>query len=145
LVADVAAMGVVARMTTDALRLVEAFMPGPLTLVLDALVDVSAGVTGGGTVGVRIPDHPVPLELLRASGPIAASSANRSGEPTPGDLAGVRSVFGDAVDAYVDGDPPREPRASTVLDLTGVVPVVRRSGALAIGDLEHVLGRRIGG
>lgn len=143
LVPDAEAGAEIAELTADAVRLTEAFMPGPLTLVLRSRAELPAGVGDGRTVGVRVPDHPTALGLLRAAGPLAASSANRTGEPTPRDLDGVRELFGSDVDAYVDGPSPTADVASTVVDLTGAEPVVRRAGALAVGELERVLGRSV--
>ena len=89
--------------------LAAAFWPGPLTLVVwardDAPPAVVASTGAGRTIGVRVPAHPLALELLARCGPLVASSANRSGEPTPPTVDGVRAVFGGAVDAYLDGGP----------------------------------------
>lgn len=145
LMADARAFGGVARVTSDAARLAEAFMPGPLTVVLESTTDLPAEVAGGGTIGLRVPDHPVALALLRDAGPLAATSANRSGDAAPMQLEAVRTLFGDAVTVYLGGAPPRSHVASTVLDLSGPEPVVLRRGALPVADLERVLGRSVAG
>jgi len=119
---------------------IERLLPGPVSLVLrarDALPDLGAT---GGTVAVRVPDHPVALELLELSGPLATTSANRSGEPTPDTLEGVRGVFGDGVEAYLDGPPAPAGTASTVVDLTGPEPVVLRAGAMGLEEVREALG-----
>lgn len=125
-------------------KLIAAFFPGPLTLVLPASGEAPEAVAGGGAVGIRIPAHPVALELLAAAGPLAATSANRSGEPTPSDVASIRALFGSSVDAYVDGG-TIEGRASTVVDLTGAEPMVLREGSIASDELARVLGGPVGG
>lgn len=115
-------------------RVIERFMPGSLTLVLDA--------RDGGTIGVRIPDHPVALALLRRTGPLAATSANRSGEPTPADPAAIQGLFGDGVDAYLDGDPLPAGTSSTVLSVVGAEPELLREGAIPRQAIEEILGAR---
>ncbi|HVE91123.1 MAG TPA: L-threonylcarbamoyladenylate synthase [Actinomycetota bacterium] len=134
----------VAEVPAHAALLLDRFTPGPLTLVLTSRIDVPE-LGAGGTIGVRIPDHPVALQLLRQSGPAAASSANLSGRPTPGSIPAVRELFGDSVDAYADGPPAPGGLDSTILDLTRDVPRVLRRGALAVADLEEALGIGVGG
>jgi L-threonylcarbamoyladenylate synthase len=121
------------------------FWPGPLTLVLvrsDAVVDAVGG--GRPTVAVRIPAHPVALELLRAAGvPVAAPSANRFGRVSPTTAAHVVAELGGlldpAVDLVLDGGPTRLGVESTVLDLTGDRPTVLRHGGVTAEDLSSVL------
>lgn len=120
------------RLDEGARRVVERFMPGPLTLVLDA--------REGGTIGLRVPDHPVALDLLGRTGPLAATSANRSGEPTPAELTAIQGLFADGVDAYLDGEPAPRGISSTVLSLAGGEPRLLREGAVPRGGLEGVLG-----
>lgn len=115
-------------------RVAERFMPGPLTLVVDA--------RDGGTIGVRVPNHPVALALLRRTGPLAATSANRSGEPTPVDPAAIQGLFADGVDAYLDGTPRPAGLASTVLSLVGGEPRLLREGAIPRRGIEEALGFR---
>ena len=142
LVASAAWMTEVARAGPEAIRLAERFMPGPLTIVLPAR-DGVPDLGGAGTIGVRAPAHPVALALLAAAGPVAASSANRSGEPTPRTLDEVRAIFGDDVDAYVDGEAGGG-IPSTVVDLTGAEPVVLRMGPIGADRLAEVLGGPVG-
>lgn len=128
--------------TEAARRLADAFWPGPLTLVVPAGEEVSAAVRGGGaTVGLRVPDHPLTLELLDGFGRgIVGSSANRHGESPPTTADHARATLGDAVDVYLDGGRCRLGVGSTVVDVTGPIPVVLRQGALAVGEVRRVLG-----
>jgi tRNA threonylcarbamoyl adenosine modification protein (Sua5/YciO/YrdC/YwlC family) len=121
-------------------RLVEAFWPGPLTLIVRAAPSLAwdLGQTRG-TVAVRMPLHPVALEILTETGPLAVSSANLTGHPPATDAASAQEQLGDSIRVYLDGGSSGEPVASTILDLTGDVPQVRRTGALSLEDLQAVL------
>jgi L-threonylcarbamoyladenylate synthase len=124
-----------------ALELMERFFPGPLTLVLPAREVVPAVVTGGGeTVAVRMPDHPVALALIRACGvPIAAPSANRSGEPPPRTAEDALRSLGGGADLALDAGPCPLGQPSTLLDLTTSPPRILREGAIAASQLERYL------
>ena len=126
----------------SARSLAGAFWPGPLTLVLRRSGTVPDAVTGGGdTVGVRVPDHPVPREMARRLGaPITGTSANRSGLPPATTAAEVREQIGDRVDYVLDGGAARSGVPSTVLDLTAVAPVIVRLGAVPAEAVARVLG-----
>jgi L-threonylcarbamoyladenylate synthase len=118
------------------------FWPGPLTLVVpkaDAIVpEVTAGLE---TVGLRSPDHPLALALLKAfDGPIAAPSANRSNRVSPTTADHVRRELGDAVDLILDGGPCHVGIESTVLDLTRPTPLILRPGAVTQKQIEQVVG-----
>lgn len=128
--------------TPLALRLADAFWPGPLTLVLAAADALPRAATAGlPSVAVRVPDHAVALALLRAAGvPVAAPSANRSGRPSPVTAAHVIDDLGDAVDVVVDGGPCRVGVESTVVDARGDVPVVLREGGITREQLAAVVG-----
>ena len=91
---------------------------------------------------MRVPAHPIALDLLARCGPLAASSANASGEPTPPTVDGVRSVFADAIDVYLDGG-PAPGTASTVVSVTGEHPAVLREGPITVEMLSTVLGKPI--
>jgi L-threonylcarbamoyladenylate synthase len=126
-------------------RLAERFWPGPLTLVLprsDAIVkEATAGLD---TVGLRAPDHPLALALLRAfDGPVAAPSANRSTRISPTTAEHVRQELGDRVDMILDGGPCRVGIESTVLDLSGDVPAILRPGGVTREQIEAVLGASV--
>lgn len=130
-----------AREVSDVARaLIERFWPGPLTLVLRAQSSLQwdLGDTNG-TVAVRMPDHPVALALLSEIGPMAVTSANRTGMPPAATVAQAQDQLGDAVAVYLDGGPASGGPASTILDCTGAEPVLLRAGALAEQDIEAVV------
>ncbi|MCX6509618.1 MAG: L-threonylcarbamoyladenylate synthase [Actinobacteria bacterium] len=131
-----------AEVTPTARLLADAFWPGPLTLLVERSSSVSLAVTGGrSTVGLRVPDHTVALELLRAfGGGIAAPSANRFGRVSPTTAAHVVADLGDDVDLVLDGGACRVGVESTIVDLTREVPVVLRTGGISLDRLEEVLG-----
>jgi L-threonylcarbamoyladenylate synthase len=127
-------------------RLGEAFWPGPLTVVVRRAARVLDAVTGGGdTVGVRVPDQPVALALLRAfGGGVAAPSANRFGHVSPTTAGDVRADLGDDVDVVVDDGPCAVGVESTIVDCTADEPVILRPGGVTRERLEQVLGREVG-
>ncbi len=131
-----------AEVTPTARLLADAFWPGPLTLLVERSSSVSLAVTGGrSTVGLRVPDHTVALELLRAfGGGIAAPSANRFGRVSPTTAAHVVADLGDDADLVLDGGACRVGVESTIVDLTREVPVVLRTGGISLDRLEEVLG-----
>ncbi|MBI4496460.1 MAG: threonylcarbamoyl-AMP synthase [Chloroflexi bacterium] len=143
LLADVGQIPLVARAVPGpAQRLAARFLPGGLTLVLwrtPAVPDVVT--TGGETVAVRVPDHPLFLALARALGePVVATSANRSGQPSPVTAEEVAAQLGGRVDLILDGGRCPMARDSTVLDLTVSPPRVLREGAVPRAALEEVCG-----
>jgi L-threonylcarbamoyladenylate synthase len=128
----------------DSARLLaERFWPGPLTLVLRRGRRVPLEATGGlETVALRVPDHPVALELLSAfGGGVAAPSANRFGSVSPTTASHVRAELGDAVDFVLDGGSCQVGVESTIVDATADVAGVLRPGGVTREDLEAVLGR----
>lgn len=144
--ADLAMAETLVAFTPVARRLAEAFWPGPLTLVLPRRAGggLSDLVTAGlDTVGVRVPDHPLALALIRAVGrPLAGPSANPSGRLSPTSAEQVRSGFGGRV-AVLDGGPCKSGVESTILGVTGDAVTQLRAGALARGDIESLLGHPI--
>jgi len=124
-------------------RLAERFWPGPLTLVVPRAPEIPDAVSAGlGTVGIRVPAHPVAHALLRAAGiPVAAPSANRSMGVSPTTAEHVRRSLGNAVDLIVDGGPCPVGIESTVLSLAGEVPTILRPGSIGVDELRQVLGR----
>lgn len=122
--------------------LMQAFWPGPLSLVLPRHAQLPDVVTAGlDTVAVRWPNHPVAEELIRLAGlPIAAPSANRSGRPSPTLAAHVASDLGDAVDLIIDAGPAAIGLESTVLDISGPEPILLRPGAVTLEDLQAIIG-----
>lgn len=143
-VADVEEARGLALFTPLALRLAKAFWPGPLTLVVQRRVDdpLADLVTAGlGTVALRVPAHPVARALLAASGlPLAAPSANRSGHVSPTRAEHVAADLGSRVALILDGGPAALGLESTILDATGVRPVLLRSGAVTTESIEAMLG-----
>lgn len=150
-VADAAGLEVVAREVPDvARRLGAALWPGPLTLVVHRNPDrVSDRATGGrDTVGVRVPDHPLALALLRRfGGGIAAPSANRFGRVSPTTADAVAADLDGDVDLILDGGPCLVGVESTIVDVTGPEPTVLRVGGVSLERLGELLGAppRLGG
>ena len=121
----------------------ERFWPGGLTLVLPVrpgAVLPRVLAAGAPTIGVRVPDHDAPRALARALGPLPTTSANVSGEPDARDAQEIAARLGDAVALVIDGGPIHGGPASTVVDCTGDLPVIRRQGAIPaeqiVGTLE---------
>jgi L-threonylcarbamoyladenylate synthase len=133
--------GIATRLGPEARALVEAFWPGGLTVVAHAQPSLQwdLGDTGG-TVAVRMPLHPVAIELLQATGPMAVSSANTTGHPPATTVDEAVEMLGDAVSVYLDGGASGDPVPSTIVDVTGEVPRVLRAGALTLDLLREVAG-----
>jgi L-threonylcarbamoyladenylate synthase len=121
-------------------RLLTSFSPGGLTLVLYRSKIVKDIITGGtDTVAVRIPDHPVPLALIKGCGmPIIGTSANVSGQPVAFTADQVRQQLGDQLDLVIEDGPSPNGKESTVVDATGEIPVILREGAVSRKELEMV-------
>ncbi|CAL9543405.1 Putative threonylcarbamoyl-AMP synthase [Streptomyces sp. enrichment culture] len=132
--------GLVTDFSEQAWELVDAFWPGALTLVAKHQPSLAwdLGETRG-TVAVRMPLHPVAIELLTEVGPMAVSSANLSGHPAPEDCDAARRMLGDSVSVYLDGGPTPGIQPSSIVDVTGKVPVLLREGALSAGQLREVV------
>jgi len=136
------AMALVAeKVPPEAEAVMNAFWPGPLTIVVRAREDLPRALTGGtGTVGIRIPSHPVTLRLLEVLGlPLVSTSANRSGSTVAPTVASIEAQLGEEIDLYLDAGllPPSPP--STVLDLSGDLPRMVREGAVAVARLRAFL------
>ncbi len=124
----------------DARALIEAFWPGALTLIVRQQPSLAWDLgDAGGTVAVRMPLHPVALELLRLTGPMAVSSANRTGEPPATSAAAAHQSLGDAVELYLDAGTVMDNVPSTIVDVTGPRPVVVRTGAIETAVLAEVV------
>lgn len=124
--------------------LIEAFWPGGLSLVLRHAPSLAWDLgSAKGTVMLRMPLHPVALELLRDVGPMAVSSANVSGQAPASNAAAALEQLGESVAVYLDGGPSGEPVASTIVDLTAETPRVLREGAVSSAAVADVLGREI--
>jgi tRNA threonylcarbamoyl adenosine modification protein (Sua5/YciO/YrdC/YwlC family) len=120
--------------------LIDEFWPGPLTLVFRASPTLKwdLGDTRG-TVAVRMPLHPVALELLRRTGPMAVTGANKHGGPAATTAADAEARFGAAVSVYLDGGPCADSAQSTIVDLTSSVPRVLRSGVITADQIRKVV------
>jgi L-threonylcarbamoyladenylate synthase len=124
--------------------LARAFWPGPLTLVLPRKPTVPDVVTGGqDSVALRVPAHPVALELIRAAGALVAPSANRFGHVSPTTAEHVRAELEDAVDLILDGGPCQVGVESTILSLLTGTPTLLRPGAVTPEAIAAVLGRPV--
>ncbi|HEY6294901.1 MAG TPA: L-threonylcarbamoyladenylate synthase, partial [Streptosporangiaceae bacterium] len=120
--------------------LIDEFWPGALTLVFRASPTLAwdLGDTKG-TVALRMPLHPVALDVLRQTGPMAVSSANRTGYPAATTASEAESQLGEAVSVYLDGGPCIDNVPSTILDLTGMVPTLLRTGAVPVERLRTIV------
>jgi tRNA threonylcarbamoyl adenosine modification protein (Sua5/YciO/YrdC/YwlC family) len=126
--------------TDDVLALAEAFWPGALTLVLNAHPHLRMDLGDrGDTIAVRVPDHDFTRELLRATGPLAVSSANVSGQPAATTVAEAKAQLGKRVRVYLDGGPAGAGEPSTIVDLTSGTPVILRQGRISRAELAAVL------
>ncbi len=123
-------------------ELAAAFWPGALTLVVKAAPTLSSRITAGGsTVGVRMPDHPVALQLLsECGGCLATTSANRSNEPEARHIQEMMQGIGKQLDWIVDGGPCGNQPPSTVLDLTQSPPRIRRPGPVTEEQIRELTG-----
>jgi len=132
--------GLVARLPEKARDLVEAFWPGALTIVVEQAPTLQWDLGDTyGTVAVRMPLHPVALEVLAHTGPLAVSSANRTGSPPAVTAAEAREQLGYAVSTYLEAGPCPDPIPSTIVDCTGPVPRVLRDGAIPFEKLCDVV------
>lgn len=128
------------RLPDYARALLERFWPGPLTVIgrqQDSL-QWDLGDTRS-TVAVRMPDHPVTLEILERTGPLAVSSANVTGRPAATTVDDAELMLGESVSVYVDAGPSLGKEASTIVDVTGSAPRILRRGALSAAQLNEVL------
>lgn len=137
--------GLVSYVPPQTRSLIEAFWPGGLTLVVEHAPSLAwdLGDTRG-TVAVRMPLHPVAIELLQSTGPMAVSSANRSGQPPALTALEARDQLDDRVDVYLDGGAATTGVASTIVDVTTEVPRVLRAGAISLDALRAVVPSAVG-
>lgn len=124
-----------------ALRLADHFWPGPLTLIVPRLEMLPEALTPTSTVGVRIPDHPLALSLLRQAGPLAVTSANLSGHRNCNTAQEVLEQLDGRIHLILDGGQTTGGVPSTVVDCTGKEPVVLREGPVTRQDLQAVLSK----
>ncbi len=142
-VADISSVEpLVTELPREAGLLMKAFWPGPLTIILNVSPLVPKETTGGlSTVAIRMPSHPAALALIRAAGlPIAAPSANASGRPSPTRAEHVAEDLSGRIDMILDGGAVGIGVESTIVDLTGEIPLILRPGYITKAMLEQVLG-----
>ncbi len=133
--------GLVYSVPDSAKELIRAFWPGALSLVVQQAPSLHWDLgDANGTVMLRMPLHPVAIELLREVGPMAVSSANISGNPPAVTAEQARAQLGDRVEVYLDGGPAEQQAASTIVDLTGAHPRVLREGPVTLDAIAEVLG-----
>lgn len=132
--------GLVFTLPQSARDLVEAFWPGALTILVEHSPSLQwdLGDTNG-VIAVRMPLHPVALEVLRETGPMAVSSANKAGQPAALTAEQARDQLSYAVRVYLEAGPCPDPVPSTIVDLTGPVPLVVREGAIPVAKLREVV------
>jgi tRNA threonylcarbamoyl adenosine modification protein (Sua5/YciO/YrdC/YwlC family) len=133
--------GLVYSVPDTARELIRAFWPGALSLVVAQAPSLRWDLGDShGTVMLRMPLHPVAIELLREVGPMAVSSANISGRPAAVTAQDAKDQLGDLVSVYLDAGPSEQQSASTIVDLTGAHPRVLRRGPVSVEAIADVLG-----
>jgi L-threonylcarbamoyladenylate synthase len=133
--------GLVYSVPDSARELIRAFWPGALSLVVQQAPSLQWDLGDAqGTVMLRMPLHPVAIELLREVGPMAVSSANISGQPAAVTAANAREQLGDLVEVYLEAGPSANGAASTIVDLTGAQPRILREGPVSAEAIATVLG-----
>lgn len=132
--------GLATQVPSYARRLIDAFWPGALTIIVRAQASLmwDLGDTNG-TVALRMPDDALALSLLSETGPLAVTSANRTGQPAARTVVEAATALGPAVEVYLDGGPSAGGLPSTIVDCTGAEPVVLRHGAICDEDLFATL------
>jgi L-threonylcarbamoyladenylate synthase len=126
-------------------RLIDCFWPGGLTLIVYRTRVIKDIITNGGdTVAIRLPDHPVPVALIRGCGmPLIGTSANISGEPSVTTAEAVKAQFKDSLELVVEGVPQPRGIESTIIDITGAAPVIIREGFIPRSAIEEAVRRFI--
>ncbi|MDY6872906.1 MAG: L-threonylcarbamoyladenylate synthase [Chloroflexota bacterium] len=140
LIGEVAQLAELSSPITDKVEAItRAFWPGALTLILTKVPGLPAELSPYPTIGVRMPDLPATLALLRATGPLATTSANISDGPNPVSAEDVLNQLGGRIELLLDGGPTPGPMASTVVDLTQPEMKILREGPIALSDLQACL------
>jgi L-threonylcarbamoyladenylate synthase len=138
------AIGLVEDITEQAKLLIAEFWPGPLTIVLRESPGIGWDLGySRGTVAVRMPKHEFALALIERTGPLAVTSANRSGVPTPSTAKEIAEQLGGHVDVFFDTGPSGGGPASTIVDLSGDGVRVLREGAIPPSEIQRVIGERL--
>lgn len=145
LVDSATTLGGVAVTTNVSDTLVEAFWPGGLTIIYaeQPSLQWDLGNTAG-TVAVRMPKHDITLEVLAKTGPMAVSSANKTGQPPARTAREARDQLGDSVAAYLEAGPTKDDVPSTIVDCTGPAPRMVRAGAVSLEELQEVVPEIVG-
>lgn len=137
--------GLVSYVPHQTRALIEAFWPGGLTLVVEHAPSLNWDLGDArGTVALRMPLHPVALELLDRTGPMAVSSANRSGQPAALTAQDARDQLEDRVEIYLDAGPAQVGVASTIVDVTTETPRLLRQGAVSLDALRAIVPSVVG-
>ncbi|MBQ1786386.1 MAG: threonylcarbamoyl-AMP synthase [Turicibacter sp.] len=133
---------IVGPLSVDVKKIIDAFLPGGLTLILNCYKPLPEEITRGKqTIGVRIPDHPLAVELLKEIGPLATTSANISGEPSPTKIDRLNPVI-ERVNYVFDDGETKEQIPSTILDCTKDEFVILREGAITLEEIQKVLHKK---
>jgi L-threonylcarbamoyladenylate synthase len=122
-------------------KLAERFWPGPLTIVVPKHLSLPDSVSATNTVGVRVPDHVVARSVLRAAGPMAVTSANLSGQPSPSTAQEVFAQLNGRIALILDGGKTPGGVPSTLVDCTGSQPIVVRQGPISLNQILAVTGK----
>jgi len=130
---------VAAGMSDTVMKLAQHFWPGPLTLVMPRRPDLPDELSPYATIGVRMPDHPVALTLLKMIGPMAVTSANLSGQMNTCTAQEVMAQLGGRIAMILDGGRTPGGKPSTVVDCSGAEPVILRVGPISLADIEKVI------
>jgi tRNA threonylcarbamoyl adenosine modification protein (Sua5/YciO/YrdC/YwlC family) len=131
--------GLVSKFPENGWDLVDAFWPGALTIVARHQPSLQWDLGDArGTVALRMPLHPVAIELLTQTGPLGVSSANKSGRPAATTASEAQDQFGTLVDVYLDGGPTTDSVPSSIIDMTGDAPRLLREGALTFEEIAKV-------
>ncbi|NLU45909.1 MAG: threonylcarbamoyl-AMP synthase [Euryarchaeota archaeon] len=137
---DMAMIEKLAHVDDNAEKLIKAFLPGPLTLIMPKQPDVPDLLTAmSQKVGIRIPDHPIALEIVKKAGPIVATSANLHSKPDATTVAEAMEDFGDSISTYIDAGRSASGKPSTIVWFdNGEIEIVRQ-GQITIDQIEEVL------
>jgi L-threonylcarbamoyladenylate synthase len=124
-------------------KIIDKYWPGPLTIILEKKKNIPSTVTAGKkTIGIRVPNHPIALALIRALGrPLATTSANISDKPSPTTVRGVKKYLNKKIDMILDSGKTKFGQESTVLDYTTSPPTLLRSGAIKAKTLEKLINK----
>ncbi len=130
---------VAVNISPTARKLAEAFWPGPLTIILERSPLLPGILSPSRTIGVRVPNHPVAIELMRLTGPLAVTSANQSGKANPLTASDVLDQLKDRIHLIIDGGKTPEEVPSTIVDCTTEELKILRPGPISLTDLNNAL------